>query len=125
MKKLMLATLAVALSAPFAVVMPAHAQLRDRALVIYGNDACPADTICVTKPESERFRIPEELRETKKTQADVAWGERVAQTQDVGRTGTMSCSAIGAGGWTGCYQKMLDQAAAEKRQAANGEAPDQ
>ena len=32
----------------------------------------------------------------------------------MGRTGTNSCSPVGAGGWTGCTGQMLKQAAGDK-----------
>jgi hypothetical protein len=32
----------------------------------------------------------------------------------VGRTGAQSCSAVGPGGSTGCVQKLIDKAYAEK-----------
>ena len=34
--------------------------------------------------------------------------------ETVTKTGTMSCSAVGAGGWTGCSGKLINDAYAEK-----------
>src|ERR1700760_4458084 len=46
---------------------PAFAQQEDKVLIIYGDDPCPSSAgqeivVCARKPESERFRIPSELR---------------------------------------------------------------
>lgn len=88
-------------------------------LIVYGDDKCPESTgsdiiICGRKPESERFRIPEPLREHSSPQNE-AWSNKVIAYETVGRSGTMSCSPVGAGGWTGCSSKLIDQAYAEKR----------
>ena len=42
----------------------------------------------------------------------------------VGAAGVNSCTPVGAGGWTGCYQQMLRQAREERRARANGELTD-
>ena len=54
------------------------------------------------------------LRESSSPQND-AWTNRVMAYERVGRTGTMSCTPVGAGGWTGCSGKLIEQAYAEKR----------
>ncbi len=87
-------------------------------LIVYGEDACPQSTddtitVCARKGERERFRIPELLREQSSPQNE-AWNNKVLAYETVGRTGTMSCSPVGAGGWTGCSGKLIDQAYAEK-----------
>lgn len=88
-------------------------------LIVYGDDPCPvaADgeiTVCARKGEGERYRIPEPLRAAPKVQND-AWNNRVIAYETVGRTGTLSCSPVGPGGSTGCTQKLIDAAFAEKR----------
>jgi len=93
---------------------------RVNALIIYGNDQCPAGqgdeiTVCARKPESERYRIPAPLRETQSTRVE-AWNEKVLAYETVGRTGTNSCSPVGPGGSLGCTQKLIDRAYAEKKQ---------
>lgn len=87
-------------------------------LIVYGDDPCaPAAeneiTICARKPEAERFRIPEILRGTASPQNE-AWSNKVLAYETVGKFGTMSCSPVGQGGWTGCAGKLIDAAYAEK-----------
>lgn len=82
-------------------------------VIAYGDDevACPEDTICVVArmDESERFRIPENLRYSNDP-ANTAWAKRVESFEYVGKFGAMSCSPSGAAGFTGCTQKMIDAA---------------
>ncbi|WP_243457051.1 hypothetical protein [Parasphingorhabdus cellanae] len=90
-------------------------------LVIYGDDPCPQSTggeivVCARKAESERYRIPETLRDNPNDAKNEAWSERVRAYEYVGKDGTQSCSPSGAGGFTGCTQKLLKQAYAEKGQ---------
>lgn len=115
-----IATLTIGIGAP---ITPIAAQ-DQRILTVFGNDKCPADTICVRAPENERYRIPKELRQSTPSPDDQSWAARSASIEYVGRSGTDSCSPVGAGGWTGCYSKILRQAAEERRAAANGQAVD-
>ncbi|GAA0477184.1 hypothetical protein GCM10009096_18820 [Parasphingorhabdus litoris] len=90
-------------------------------LVIYGDDPCPQSTdgeivVCARKDESERYRIPETLRADPNNPKNDAWAERVRSYEYVGKSGTQSCSPTGAGGFTGCTQRLLTQAYAEKAQ---------
>lgn len=92
-------------------------------LIIYGNDACPPAkddeiVICARKEEAERFRIPAILRESS-SPANEAWTQRVIAYEMVGKSGTMSCSPSGAGGWTGCTGKLINAAYAEKRASSD------
>jgi hypothetical protein len=75
-------------------------------LIVYGNDECPVSaddtiTVCARKAEVERFRIPQILRQSSSPQNE-AWNNKVLAYERVSKTGTMSCSPVGAGGWTGC-----------------------
>lgn len=104
--------------APIAFATPALAQdgnnYRSKTVVVFGTDPCPKSTnpdeivICARRPEEERFRIPKELREQEK--AEIARKDQVGENRAAlasGRnsaTGVGSCSAAGAGGWTGCTQ---------------------
>ena len=105
---------------------PAQAQSADEKvnqLIIYGDDPCPQSneneiTVCARKAETERFRIPENLRESNSPQ-NRAWTDRVLAYETVGSAGTLSCSAVGPGGMTGCTGKMIDTAYAEKRADPN------
>ncbi len=122
MKKFLLS--AAALSGAGLLAFPAHAQDQpgDRVnqLVIYGDDPCPQSTegeivVCARKDEDERYRIPETLRGGDLGDAkNQAWSERVRSYEYVGKSGTSSCSPVGAGGFTGCTQQLLRQAYAEK-----------
>lgn len=114
------------LLAPVAIAVPAHAQLNnDRVLTIFGSDPCPKDTICVRAPESERYRIPKQFRQpTTIAPENQAWAARAQGTLDAGaKTGTGSCTAVGPGGWTGCYQQQMRAARAELKAEA-AERPD-
>lgn len=88
-------------------------------LIIYGNDECPVSaddtiTVCARKAEAERFRIPQILRQSSSPQNE-AWNNKVLAYERVSKTGTMSCSPVGAGGWTGCSGRLIDAAYAEKQ----------
>jgi hypothetical protein len=108
------------------IAMPARAQSADEkvnTLIIYGDDVCPPSkddeiTVCARKGEAERYRIPENLRKTYSPQND-AWTNRVVAYEAVSKTGTMSCSPVGAGGFTGCLGKFIDKAYAEKKDDPN------
>lgn len=115
MRKLLAATLCLA---PFAV--PAAAPAQDRILTIFGDDKCPPNTICVRAKESERFRIPKDLREDAVISPErQSWAAKAQDTLDAGaKTGTGSCSAIGPGGHTGCFAEQARQAKAERELAA-------
>ncbi|MBS0483087.1 MAG: hypothetical protein JSR96_13265 [Proteobacteria bacterium] len=101
---------------------PAHAQEaaepKVNQLIIYGDDKCPESNgdeivVCARKAEGERYRIPAILRESHSPQNE-AWTNRVMAYETVGRGGTLSCSPVGPGGWTGCANKLIRDAYAEK-----------
>jgi len=106
---------------------PALAQRDAKVLIVYGDDACPTSNgeeivVCSRKPESERYRIPEELRDTTKTPAGPNWTERAMNLEYVGKRGTSSCTPGGGGGdWTGCWSKLMREARAERKEASKGE----
>ena len=54
---------------------PATAQRNsnEAMLIVFGNEPCPRDTICVRKPESEKYRIPEELRRVEPSAQSRSW----------------------------------------------------
>ena len=90
-----------------------------RMVIVYGDDAAPVaqgDEIVVVArmPESERFRIPENLRFSDNP-ANQAWINRVERLEFVGASGTLSCSAVGPGGSTGCTEEMIRNAYADKK----------
>lgn len=90
-----------------------------RMVIVYGDDAAPTpqgDEIVVVArmPEADRFRIPEGLRYSENPAND-AWINRVERLEFVGASGTLSCSAVGVGGSTGCTQEMIRNAYADKK----------
>jgi hypothetical protein len=92
-------------------------------VIVYGNDTCPSSkgeeiTVCARKPESERYRIPEGLRDHPSPQNE-SWTNRVSSYERVGAAGTQSCSATGAGGWTGCMHNFVANAYAEKKDSTD------
>lgn len=91
-------------------------------VVVFGTDPCPRSTddeivVCARKPESERYRIPERLREGGSLQSRQAWAVRAQSLETVGATGINSCSAVGPGGFTGCLEKLIDDAFEERGEA--------
>jgi hypothetical protein len=110
--------------AALAIASPAHAQgetsnERINQLIVYGNDPCPQSsneaeiTVCARKAESERYRIPENLRGIDTPQSS-SWNNKVLAYETVGKQGTLSCSPVGPGGSTGCLGKLIEKAYAEK-----------
>lgn len=97
---------------------PAPGTLPERTVTseVYGDDSCPKAedgtiVVCARRPESERYRIPKALRQTRRTDApSTAWSSRWAAVEDAGRyTMPDSCSTVGSGGQTGCTQMMIRQ----------------
>jgi hypothetical protein len=91
-------------------------------LFVYGDDQCPESkgdeiTVCARLDESERYRIPESLRQLDGPQNE-AWTNKVKSFETVGDFGPLSCSPAGAGGELGCTAKMIEAAYAEKREIA-------
>lgn len=120
--------LALALAAaPVAFAGPASAQDeggdRVNTLIIYGEDECPPSAsgeivVCARMDESERFRIPERLRQSGDP-ANEAWAARVKSYETVGDFGALSCSPVGLGGELGCTAEMIEAAYAERAQSSN------
>ena len=116
--------LILAAMASSAMVTPAAAQDAPREkvnmVIIYGDDKCPESkgdeiTVCARKAESERYRIPAPLREGPKGPQSETWNSRVIAYERMSASGTQSCSAAGAGGWTGCAGQFIKDAYAEKK----------
>ena len=86
-------------------------------LTIFGNDPCPQDTICVRAPETDRYRIPTELREPgENNPRNQSWAVRQQDALTTGGSGTGSCSTVGPGGQTGCFVQDATRGRAETRQ---------
>jgi hypothetical protein len=95
-------------------------------IIVYGTDPCPRSTddeivVCARKPETERYRIPEALRQGGSLQSRQAWAARAKQFETVGRTGINSCSPVGPGGWTGCTEQLINQAFNDREELVQSE----
>ncbi|MBN8500759.1 MAG: hypothetical protein J0M19_06375 [Sphingomonadales bacterium] len=106
------------LAAAPAAAQEGAAEPKVNMVIVYGDDKCPESTgdeivVCPRMDEGERYRIPPTLR-TSSAPSNQAWSQRVRSLETVGRSGTMSCSPTGAGGWTGCTGQLLAQARGEK-----------
>jgi hypothetical protein len=110
-----------------ALPTPVSAQRAERVLVIFGNDQCPTNAsgdeiiVCARRPETERYRIPKEVRPRTQSPQSQSWAVRSQSAMSAGRTGTGSCSAVGSGGWTGCWAEQMRAAKAEAKQKAADE----
>jgi hypothetical protein len=118
MKLLPLVLLALGLAAPAAAQPPE----KTTSAIVYGNEPCPKGSdgeivVCGRRDESERYRIPEELREDRtRRPSEVAWGARNRLLDDAAReTMPGSCSPNGSYGQSGCRQKMLREWAEERQ----------
>ncbi len=112
---------------PIGIAAPASAQIsNERVLTIFGEDKCPANTICVRAQESERYRIPKQFRSDGIIKPEnQSWAARAEGTLSAGaKTGIGSCSANGPGGWTGCWAQQMRAARAEAKANAKDNNPD-
>jgi hypothetical protein len=91
---------------------------RTSVLYTYGDEPCPEPegneiVVCAQQPESERYRVPKELREELKDDSPVgggSWASRVEAYDDIARqTRPDSCSPVGSYGYTGCAALALRQ----------------
>ena len=115
-----------ALTAGLAVLpAPAAAQAGQTTIVIYGNDPCPREYICIRKGESERYRLPKDQQLQGNRQQRQSWAKKSQQLMTVGNTGVGSCSAVGPGGREGCLVQQINQAKQEAKEAQEGSQPPQ
>ncbi|OAO02006.1 hypothetical protein A8B75_12665 [Sphingomonadales bacterium EhC05] len=91
-------------------------------LVTYGEDECPEAApdeivVCAQQPESERYRIPKELRQIEKNEpGEQSWTSVVASHDDAARVGRpSSCSVVGTFGFSGCQAAFMRQWFDERR----------
>ena len=110
----------VALPAPAA----AQAQPNIAEIIVYGNDPCPRSTddqvvVCARRPENERYRIPQNMRQSGTPQQMQSWAVRSKSLETAGATGINSCSPVGPGR---LYRLPVegDQGSARRAQAAGG-----
>lgn len=121
----MLAISQPAFSQPSQPAAPADTE-KVKQVIVYGDDPCPtSDTgeilVCARLPDQDRYRIPKELRTDPNDPRVQSWASRAKSIEYVGRSGTESCSPVGAGGFTGCFEQLA-RAAKEERKAMLGSA---
>jgi hypothetical protein len=122
MKAAVIFALLLAGAAPAAdpAVAQSGAGQRISRVVVYGRDPCPRGVgeeivICARRPSTERYRIPEALRDdTADDPESISWAARSESLEYAGRTGTQSCSTVGPGGFTGCWAEMMRAARSER-----------
>lgn len=91
-------------------------------LTTIGEEQCPQSSgdeivVCAEVSESDRYRIPKNLRQTQiETASAQSWTSVVETLDDGARAGRPgSCSAVGSYGFTGCLAAALRQWFAERR----------
>ncbi|HEX8624435.1 MAG TPA: hypothetical protein VF782_05080 [Allosphingosinicella sp.] len=121
MKALLLAAGALLAAAPAAAQAPSAARPEPKisTMIVYGNDPCPPSTddtiiVCGREDEKERFRIPRALRGDPNDPKSQAWAARATALEYAGRSGIGSCSTVGPGGASGCFNQIVRQARAER-----------
>jgi hypothetical protein len=135
MTKLMitLAATAAAVAGVAAIPTPVLAQQANgnvAEIIVYGNDPCPRSTddqvvVCARRPEAERYRIPEKLRQSGTRQQTQAWAKNARAIESVGATGINSCSPVGPAGTTGCLQQVIREAREQRKQTNEDNKPPQ
>jgi len=123
------AGLLLPLFAALALAAPAFAQdeslaqsgqppQRTSVLYTYGDEPCPEAqgdeiVVCAQQPETERYRVPKELREELKEDEAVgggSWASAVEGYDNVARAARPnSCSPVGSYGFTGCAAAAMRQ----------------
>ncbi len=95
-----------------------EAPQRTSVLYTYGDEPCPEPkgdeiVVCAQQPETERYRVPKELREEVKDDAPAgggSWASAVEGYDNVARaTRPGSCSPVGSYGFTGCAAAAMRQ----------------
>lgn len=120
--------LAAALFGAFVALPSAPAAAEDWVVKdVFGTERCPTSNgeeivVCRRLPESEKYRIPKDLREAAKGEGPPGWAARVQALEYVGASGTESCSPVGGGGYTGCFSQLMNQARAERKANRKAEA---
>jgi len=100
-------------------------------LTLFGNERCPTDNqgneivVCVRRGAEEQFRVPKELRELQVTPENESWAVRATGTlnEGTGVNSIGSCSAVGAGGATGCFAQRVRENRAANAQRQRDETP--
>lgn len=94
---------------------------RIRSVTLQPGEKCPestGDEVVVCYQGGNPYRIPPALRRTEIPAANQSWTNRAAALDQVGRVAgglPDTCSTVGNGGQTGCFQARAQAYAAEKR----------
>lgn len=123
--KPLIAALALAATLPGLAFVGAQAQEdpgaeRVKQVIVYGDEPCPTSTgeeimVCARMPDKDRYRIPTALRTDPNDPKVQSWLNRAESIEYVGKSGTDSCSPVGGGGFTGCFQQIARNAKAERK----------
>lgn len=106
-----------------------HPPQKTSILYTYGDEPCPQPQgdeiiVCAQQPESERYRVPKQLRAEGKDDAPAGGGSWAAAVEDYDKIARItrpdSCSPVGTYGFTGCAALALRQWFEARR--ASGEA---
>lgn len=101
---------------------------RTSVLYTYGDEPCPEAkgdeiVVCAQQPESERYRVPKELRAEGKDDSPVgggSWAATVESYDNIARTTRPDgCSPVGSYGFTGCAALALRQWFEARRASGN------
>ncbi|BCA63804.1 hypothetical protein HMP09_3038 [Sphingomonas sp. HMP9] len=95
-------------------------------LTLFGNERCPTNAngeeivVCVRRSAQEQYRVPKELRDFVVTPENASWATKAQGTMDAGSgVNTIgSCSAVGAGGATGCFGQRVRESRLENKTRA-------
>lgn len=98
---------------------------RIRSVQLTGTDKCPESTaeevvVCSRLDAGEQFRVPKELRAPPEVPAqNQSWVNRAATVDQVGRVAgglPNTCSPVGNGGQTGCFNAYGQRWALDRKQ---------
>lgn len=117
MKIIALAAMLGLIASPgFAVPTGGTTEAKISTLLVFGDDPCPRSTedevvVCARQPESERYRIPKQLRGKRYNAArDGSWAGTAKVLEYVSTRGLPgSCSFVGTAGQTGCFRRFLEE----------------
>jgi hypothetical protein len=95
-------------------------------LTLFGNERCPTNAngeeivVCVRRSAQEQYRVPKELREFVVTPENASWATKAQGTLDagVGVNSIGSCSAVGPGGASGCFNQRVKESRLENKTRA-------
>lgn len=109
------------------IAQPLYAEAnpeRFSVLIAYGEEECleaegDEIVVCANRPESERYRIPKELRQQREDEKAIShsWTSTVELHDEMSRVERPnSCSVVGTNGFSGCQRAMIRRWFAEQRE---------